>query len=102
MRTYTTYPGTVADNLGAIETALAEGRGVKLVNINGDERVLVQLPQGEILKEIGIAKTVKSDDTFFVNVPKYKTHNLAVTTLSMKNLMGTITPCKDRHLCGIS
>jgi uncharacterized protein (DUF362 family) len=83
-------------------TAMARSRRVRLVNINGDERVSVQLPQGEILKEIGIAKTVKDDDTLFINVPKYKTHNLAVTTLSMKNLMGTITPCQDRHLCGIS
>ena len=55
----------------------------------------------EILKEIGISKTVKNDDVLFINVPKYKTHNLAVTTLSMKNLMGTITPCDDRHLCSI-
>ncbi len=30
-----------------------------------------------------------------------KTHNLAVTTLSMKNLMGTIIPVHTRHLCGI-
>jgi len=82
--------------------AMAQGRGVKLVNINWDERVHVHLPQGQILKEIGIAKTVKDDDTLFINVPKYKTHNLAVTTLSMKNLMGTITPPQDRHLCGIS
>ncbi len=81
---------------------MAQGRGVRLVNLNGDESISVQLPQAEILKEIGIAKTVKSDDTFFINVPKYKTHNLAVTTLSMKNLMGTITPSNERHLCGIS
>ncbi len=83
-------------------TAMAQRRGVRLINLNGDERVSVQLPQAEILREIGIAKTVKSDDTFFINVPKYKTHNLAVTTLSMKNLMGTITPSSERHLCGIS
>jgi uncharacterized protein (DUF362 family) len=83
-------------------TAMVQGRGVRLVNLNGDESISVQLPQAEILKEIGIAKTVKSDDTFFINVPKYKTHNLAVTTLSMKNLMGTITPSNERHLCGIS
>ena len=83
-------------------TEMAQSRGVKLVNMNWDERVPVHLPQAEILKEIGISKTVKDDDTYFINVPKYKTHNLAVTTLSMKNLMGTITPCNDRHLCSIS
>ncbi len=82
-------------------TEMAQSRGVELVNMNWNERVSVQQPQAEILKEIGISKTVKDDDTYFINVPKYKTHNLAVTTLSMKNLMGTITPCDDRHLCRI-
>jgi len=81
---------------------MAQSRGVELVNMNWNERVPVHQPQAEILKEIGISKTVKDDDTYFVNVPKYKTHNLAVTTLSMKNLMGTITPCDDRHLCSVA
>ena len=76
--------------------------GVKLVNLNWDERVSVPLLQGEILKEIGIAGTVKDNDAYFINVPKYKTHNLAVTTLCMKNLMGTITPCNERHLGGLA
>lgn len=78
---------------------MAEKRGIKLVNLNWDESIPVELPEGVMLKKIGIAKTVKNDDTFFINVPKYKTHNLAVTTLSMKNLMGTIIPCHERHLC---
>ena len=82
--------------------AMAQARGVRLANLNWDERISAQLPQAEILKEIGIAGTVKKEDTFFINVPKYKTHNLAVTTLCMKNLMGTITPCSERHLCSIS
>lgn len=82
-------------------TEMARSRGVELINMNWNERVPVKQPQAEILKEIGISKTVKDDDVFFINVPKYKTHNLAVTTLSMKNLMGTITPCDDRHLCNI-
>ena len=81
---------------------MAQSRGVRLVNINGDEKVPVHLPQAEILKDIGIAKTIKDDDTFFINAPKFKTHNLAVTTLCMKNLMGTITPCDERHLCSVS
>jgi len=82
-------------------TAMAQSRGIRLANMNWDEKVTVHVPQAEILKEIGIAKTVK-DDVYFINVPKYKTHNLAVTTLSMKNLMGTITPCHERHLCILS
>ena len=33
-----------------------------------------------------------------INVPKLKTHNLAVTTLCMKNLMGVVNAA-DRHYC---
>lgn len=33
-----------------------------------------------------------------IDVPKLKTHNLAVTTLSMKNLMGVVNVA-DRHYC---
>ncbi|MBD3184668.1 DUF362 domain-containing protein [Candidatus Poribacteria bacterium] len=82
-------------------TEMAKKRDISLVNLNGDEKVNVSLPQAEILKNIGIARTVKDKDTTFINVPKFKTHNLAVTTLSMKNLMGTITPCDERHLCSM-
>ena len=74
----------------------------ELASLNWDDRIRVHQPDARILKEIGIAKTVKDEDTLFINVPKYKTHNLAVTTLSMKNLMGTITPCDDRHLCNVT
>ena len=82
-------------------TAMTRARSVKLVNLNWDESVRIRHPQAEILEEIGIAKTVRQEHTTFINVPKFKTHNLAVTTLSVKNLMGTITPCEERHLCSI-
>ena len=80
---------------------MVRNHGVKLVNLNLDEIVPFRLAQAEFLKNIGIAKTVVDLDNYFINVPKYKTHNLAVTTLSMKNLMGTIVPVHTRHLCGI-
>lgn len=80
---------------------MTQSQGVRLINLNHDEPVYSDLPNADFLKKIGIAKTVKNDDTYFINVPKLKTHNLAVTTLSMKNLMGTIVPVHTRHLCGI-
>lgn len=80
---------------------MTQCQGVKLVNLNHDEPVYNDLPNADFLKRIGIAKTVKNEETYFINVPKMKTHNLAVTTLSMKNLMGTIIPVHTRHLCGI-
>ena len=78
-------------------TEVARKQGIKLVNLNLDESIVHKMPSAEYLKEIGIAKTVK--ENYFINVPKLKTHNLAVTTLCMKNLMGTITPPEIRHLC---
>jgi len=82
-------------------TEMAQRQGIRLVNLNFDEVVPVHLPQAEMLKDIGIAKTVKDQDNYFINVPKLKTHNLAVTTLSMKNLMGTIVPPHTKHLCSV-
>jgi uncharacterized protein (DUF362 family) len=70
-----------------------------LVNLNHDEPVVYHLPDSEFFKEISIAKTVTDKDNYFINVPKMKTHNLAVTTLCMKNLMGTLTPPHKRHIC---
>jgi len=70
-----------------------------LVNLNHDEPEVYHLPDSEFFKEISIAKTVTDKDNYFINVPKMKTHNLAVTTLCMKNLMGTLTPPHKRHLC---
>lgn len=37
--------------------------------------------------------------TVLINVPKLKTHNLAITTLCMKNLMG-LDRVFERHYCG--
>jgi uncharacterized protein (DUF362 family) len=39
-----------------------------------------------------------ASDTVLINVPKLKTHNLAITTLCMKNLMG-LDCVFDRHYC---
>lgn len=79
--------------------AMAARKGVRLVNIHRDRVVAVPLVDGRIFKEVHIAETVKNEDTYLVNVPKLKTHNLAVTTLSMKNLQGTVVPPDERHFC---
>ena len=38
-------------------------------------------------------------ETVLINVPKMKTHNLAITSLCLKNLMG-LDDVFDRHYCG--
>jgi uncharacterized protein (DUF362 family) len=80
-------------------TELASKHGFTNVNLNHVEPVVYNMPDSEFFKEISIASTVIDKDSYFINVPKMKTHNLGVTTLCMKNLMGTLTPPRKRHLC---
>jgi uncharacterized protein (DUF362 family) len=46
-----------------------------------------------------VSRLAVAPDSVLINVPKLKTHNLAITTLSMKNLMG-LDLVYDRHYCG--
>ena len=45
-----------------------------------------------------VSRPAVARDTVLINVPKLKTHNLAITTLCMKNLMG-LDNVFDRHYC---
>ncbi|MHA1263595.1 MAG: DUF362 domain-containing protein [Candidatus Helarchaeota archaeon] len=44
--------------------------------------------------EIGISKTV-IDSPFLISIPKFKTHDVLGLTLSLKNLMGTLTAVRN-------
>jgi uncharacterized protein (DUF362 family) len=46
-----------------------------------------------------VSRLAVAPDTVLFNVPKLKTHNLGITTLCMKNLMGVVN-ARDRHYCG--
>ena len=65
--------------------------GVKLVNLNSDNRINVRVPQALALHEVGVAETALKS-TCIINVPKLKVHHMALVTLCMKNLMGLILP----------
>ena len=69
---------------------------VKLIDLNQDPRVTVRVPQPLALAEVGIAETALKS-TCIINVPKLKVHHMALATLSMKNLMGTILPKSIMH-----
>ena len=45
-----------------------------------------------------VSRLAVAPDTVLVNVPKMKTHNLAITSLCLKNLMG-LDDVWDRHYC---
>jgi uncharacterized protein (DUF362 family) len=79
--------------------ALAEELGFNLVDLNADDYVRVDIPDGRVFDQMPIGKTVWDPDAYFINVPKMRTHNLAITTLSIKNLQGIVVPIEERHMC---
>ena len=79
---------------------MADAKGVGLVDLEEDWE-MVGVPDGRFTRTLLISKWARREDVLFVDVPKMKTHNLAVTTLCTKNLMGTVL-CPDRHFCARS
>ncbi|OLS12326.1 MAG: hypothetical protein RBG13Loki_3975 [Promethearchaeota archaeon CR_4] len=75
---------------------LARKHGVKLVNLNEDEKDRITLRESLALKEVNIAHTARMVDCV-ISVPSLKTHSMAVTTLAMKNCMGCILPKGIMH-----
>ncbi|MFW5745338.1 MAG: DUF362 domain-containing protein [Spirochaetota bacterium] len=56
------------------------------------------VPDPFVFHELAVDRETTDPQTVLINAPKLKTHNLAITTLAMKNLMGIVyTP--DRHYC---
>ena len=77
---------------------MAESREVQLVDLDL-EGVEVSVRNPGFTEVLNVSRLVMDEETFLIDVPKMKTHNLAVTTLCMKNLMGTVMR-PDRHFCG--
>jgi uncharacterized protein (DUF362 family) len=75
--------------------AVAEKWKVKLVDLNKDEFVEVKPTNPLALKKVKIAKTAL--ETTIISVPKLKPHRLAGVTLSLKNMMGAVTPKGSIH-----
>jgi len=74
-----------------------EDYGIKIMNLNNDEIVNeIEIPNPLSLKRVNIAKTAL-DASCIISVPSLKTQNMAITTLSMKNMMGTIYPKSIMH-----
>ena len=74
-----------------------EEYGIKVQNLNNDEIINeIEIPKPLSLKTVNIAKTA-IDASCIISVPSLKTHKMAKTTLSMKNMMGTILPKSIMH-----
>jgi len=88
-----------ADTFKAFEVAgvkaLAEKWNVRLVDLNKDEFVLVKPTKSMALKEVKIAKTAL--ESTIISVPKLKLHRSARVSLSLKNMIGVMTPKGSIH-----
>jgi len=74
-----------------------EEYGVKVYDLNQDERINdIKIPHPLVLKTVNLAK-IAWDASCIISVPSLKTHSMAETTLSMKNMMGTILPKGIMH-----
>ena len=51
--------------------------------------------------DLNVSRLAVDPGTVLINVPKLKTHNLAITTLCLKNLMGLVF-ASERHFCAQS
>lgn len=77
-----------------LQTAL----GVKLCSPTSTTCVEKTVPQPQAHATLKVSELAVAPDSVLINVPKMKTHNLAITTLSLKNLMGVVNVF-DRHFC---
>jgi uncharacterized protein (DUF362 family) len=77
---------------------MAAATGFKLRCPTDYSCVNVPVPHPLVHATRNVSRLVVAEDTVFINVPKLKTHNLGITTLSMKNLMG-VDNVFDRHYC---
>ena len=75
--------------------AVAEKWNIKLVDLNRDEFVEVEPAAPLALKKVKVAKTAL--ESTIISVPKLKPHRLARVTLSLKNMMGAVTPKGSIH-----
>ncbi len=88
-----------ADTLEAFRIAgvdvVAKRWNIELVDLNKDELIEVTPPNPMTLKKVKIAKTTL--ESTIISVPKLKLHRIAGVSLSIKNMMGAMTPKGSMH-----
>jgi uncharacterized protein (DUF362 family) len=77
---------------------LSQESGVRLHCPTTFTCVKKTVAEPQVFAQMNVSRLAVATDTVVFNVPKLKTHNLGITTLSMKNLMGLVNVF-DRHYC---
>ena len=77
---------------------LSKKTGIKLRSPKTYTCVKKKVPHPFAHSELNVSRLATASNTTLINIPKLKTHNLGITTLSMKNLMGVVNVF-DRHFC---
>lgn len=75
--------------------ALAGRWKVRMVDLNKDQFIEVRPKNPMALKKVKVAKTAL--ESAIISVPKLKPHRMAGVTLSLKNMMGAVTPKGSIH-----
>jgi uncharacterized protein (DUF362 family) len=78
---------------------VAEATGARLRTPKTYTCVKRAVPHPLAFPTLNVSRLAVAPNTVLINVPKLKTHNLGITTLCLKNLMGTVNVF-DRHFCG--
>jgi len=76
-------------------TEVAQRWNLQLLDLNKDEFVEVTPPNSLALKKVKIARTAL--ESTLISIPKLKLHNLTGVTLSLKNMMGVVSPKGVMH-----
>lgn len=76
---------------------VAQETGARLHSTTTRGCVYKTVPQPMQRERLSVSR-MACPPNILINVPKLKTHNLAITTLCMKNLMGLVK-VTDRHFC---
>jgi len=89
----------LADTMKAFEVAgvdeVAKRWQVELMDLNDDDYVIADVPSPLALKAIRISKIALN--SAIISVPKLKLHRMAGVTLSLKNMMGVVSPKGQIH-----
>lgn len=75
---------------------VARRLGAKLVDLNKDDFIEVHPTNPLALSKVRVARTAL--ESIVVSAPKLKLHRITGVTLSMKNLMGCMTPKGSMHM----